>query len=388
MFSRVRDSVEALREFVRDLEPRTLDAADAARLVELFGEAERLGAAGKAIAARRVEETNAWRAGGHRSAAHWLAARAGTAISAAVDTLATARRLDDCPRTAAAFRAGELSEVQAREITQAAVADPAAEQHLLDAAGRDGLQGLRERCRAVRAAAEPDGSERYQRIHRDRHFRHWSDAEGAFCFGGRTTPDAGARLLAGIETHQERIFQAAWKAGRREPTEAYAMDALVALADGPGVAPAAVQVVVDHGALVRGHPEHGERCEIPGIGPIPVATARALATDATMTLVVKKGQDVTQVAHLGRTIPANLRRAIEARDPLCAVPGCDQRHGLEIDHRVPFALGGPASLDNLVRLCRWHHRQKHVEGYMLTGGPGTWNWQPPQHADDLAHAPP
>lgn len=43
---------------------------------------------------------------------------------------------------------------------------------------------------------------------------------------------------------------------------------------------ATVHVVVDHGALTRGSLRDGETCEVPGIGPIPVATARALAEDA------------------------------------------------------------------------------------------------------------
>ena len=59
------------------------------------------------------------------------------------------------------------------------------------------------------------------------------------------------------------------------------------------------------------------------------------------------------------------------------VPGCDVRRGLEIDHVVPFALGGPSTADNLVRLCHWHHRLKTHHGYRLEGGPGTWTWSGP-----------
>ncbi len=39
--------------------------------------------------------------------------------------------------------------------------------------------------------------------------------------------------------------------------------------------------------------------------------------------------------------------------------------GLEIDHIKPFAEGGPASFENLVRLCRRHHHQKTHEGFRL-----------------------
>jgi 5-methylcytosine-specific restriction endonuclease McrA len=39
--------------------------------------------------------------------------------------------------------------------------------------------------------------------------------------------------------------------------------------------------------------------------------------------------------------------------------------GLEIDHIIPFAEGGAASLENLVRLCKRHHLQKTHDGYRL-----------------------
>lgn len=116
-------------------------------------------------------------------------------------------------------------------------------------------------------------------------------------------------------------------------------DALVELAAHEGGPAAMVHVRVDHTALVRGFTEEGEVCEVPGIGPIPVAAARRLADDAILKVLLTDGADIAAVAHLGRTIPARLRTALEARDPVCVVPGCDVRRGLEIDHLVPRAEG-------------------------------------------------
>lgn len=31
----------------------------------------------------------------------------------------------------------------------------------------------------------------------------------------------------------------------------------------------------------------------------------------------------------------------------------------DLDHRVPHAVGGPTRVDNLVPLCRFHHRGRH-----------------------------
>jgi hypothetical protein len=61
-----------------------------------------------------------------------------------------------------------------------------------------------------------------------------------------------------------------------------------------------------------------------------------------------------------------LRQAIEQRDRVCVVPGCGIASGLEIDHLVPFAQGGPTSIDNLQRLCKHHHRLKTTGRATLT----------------------
>jgi hypothetical protein len=96
------------------------------------------------------------------------------------------------------------------------------------------------------------------------------------------------------------------------------------------------------------------------------------------TLVVTDGVDVTTVCTLGRSVPASLKAALVERDRCCVVPGCDATQHLEIDHwRIPFAEGGPASLDNLARLCRHHHTLRTHRGFTLTKEGGTWYWHPP-----------
>ena len=66
-------AVAGLRRVVACFEPGSLDGEAAVRALELFGEMERLAAAGKALAARRVEETRVWQRRGVRSAAHLVA---------------------------------------------------------------------------------------------------------------------------------------------------------------------------------------------------------------------------------------------------------------------------------------------------------------------------
>ena len=68
-----------------------------------------------------------------------------------------------------------------------------------------------------------------------------------------------------------------------------------------------------------------------------------------------------------RAIPAAVRRQVWKRDRGCCsyvdrASGrrCGSRHLLEIDHVVPYALGGSAEPDNLRLLCAAHHRHRHA----------------------------
>jgi hypothetical protein len=70
---RLQEMEAALREIVAGLEPEALSADAAVGLVDTFVSLEKLVAAGKALAARRVAASNLWRGAGERSAAHWLA---------------------------------------------------------------------------------------------------------------------------------------------------------------------------------------------------------------------------------------------------------------------------------------------------------------------------
>jgi hypothetical protein len=114
------------------------------------------------------------------------------------------------------------------------------------------------------------------------------------------------------------------------------------------------------------------------VGPVSVDHARSVLGDALCHLVITNGVDVTTVCSLGRHIPEALRVAIVERDRTCRVPGCHRDLGLEHDHwQVDFAKGGETSLDNLVLLCRHHHRLKTHEGWRLIRHQGEWQFLPP-----------
>jgi hypothetical protein len=237
----------------------------------------------------------------------------------------------------------------------------------LVAASRNGVKGLKTECARVEAAASTDQDERYLSAKARRYVRHRavSDVEGLLEMRGPL--DRTAAVMAALEPWERDQFELARKSDRRELPEALAFDAMVQLADdavagkfagAPGRAPATIVVRVDKTAFDRGRSEPGEVCEIPGVGPIPVSVARTLADDAILKALITDGTDVRSISHLGRTIPARLRTAVEEAYPECAVEECHVDRHLEIDHKQPVADGGRTELANLQRLCAHHHDEK------------------------------
>jgi hypothetical protein len=71
-----------------------------------------------------------------------------------------------------------------------------------------------------------------------------------------------------------------------------------------------------------------------------------------------------------RTVPPAIRTALVVRDRGCAFPGCDRPPSwTDAHHLEHWADGGPTALDNLVLLCRRHHRAVHEGGWRLTRTP-------------------
>ena len=95
---------------------------------------------------------------------------------------------------------------------------------------------------------------------------------------------------------------------------------------------------------------------------VSAETARRLACDAGRVVMTHgaAGQ-VLDVGRKTRTIPPALRRALAARDRRCRFPGCTARR-CDAHHVRHWAHGGATRLDNLVQLCRRHHRAVHEGG--------------------------
>ncbi len=399
-----RAAGEVVKAFVAELEAACYSGADSVSLVTFFTEMERTAVAGKTLAARRVEESNVHLLRGHRSAAELLAAQTGDSLGEAKGLIRLGQQLADQPDLEVAFRDGRLSRRRVALVSDAAKVNPDRERDLVGGAQTDSDASLKERC--LRAKAEgrskEDAERHRRRLHEQRSVRTWTDADGAFCLNAVFAPEAGAELKAALEAQADRQFDGARREGRFETSDAYRADALFALVTGKGIlGPASrgsgpgcvagppgparapdpkvtVSVVVGLETLRRGQVHGGERCDIPGVGPVSVEYVHGLLGEALVELLIADATDVTAVYSAGRHIPRRIYSAVLQRDPRCVVPGCDARLGLENDHWVvDFARGGLASMDNIARLCHHHHLLRTHDGYRLLGGPGEWQWLAP-----------
>ena len=88
----------------------------------------------------------------------------------------------------------------------------------------------------------------------------------------------------------------------------------------------------------------------------------------------------TDLGRSTRTITPAQRRALTIRDGGCVFPGCDHPATWTDAHHITHwgHDHGPTDLDNLISLCRRHHRVAHRTGWTVTLDNTGWtHWTTP-----------
>src|SRR5947207_8115362 len=212
------------------------------------------------------------------------------------------------------------------------------------------------------------------------HYRHSIDAK-AYCEEqseqeinhhlSLSTSESGHLLINGVldpvggaavRTALEPLARKSAEHDDRLPPRRYA-DALVELASAGR--PANIQVTATIETL-KGLAGPGA-AETEFSLPISSVAVQRMACDCSVTRVLLSQESL--VMDVGRAKPivsSSLRRALQVRDGHCRWPGCE-RTASKCDghHLVHWVNGGPTELDNLVLLCRRHHRMVHESGWQL-----------------------
>jgi hypothetical protein len=120
-----------------------------------------------------------------------------------------------------------------------------------------------------------------------------------------------------------------------------------------------------------GHPCRPGRCHLEDGPAIAPAIAQLIACDATIsTMTHDTDGTILNVGRRTRKVPPAIRRAVRERDGArCGFPGCNSRR-VDLHHIIWWSSGGHTSLDNLMNLCRSHHRLVHARACIITRHPG------------------
>lgn len=312
---------------------------------------------------------------GFGSCATWLAWRCSITPRAAREQLRVARSLRELPRIRAAFGAGLLTYSKVRALTR--VAEPETEPELLEIARHATAAQLERVLRGYRKAIAPDAAA--DTASRRRLTTQWED-DGSLTVRANLPPEEAALFLRGLDHARDELRSDARAAAaegdpaepgvrREQPDRA---DALVALAESSlthGIAAASggdrnqVVVHIDLDALTGSDDDAAASL---AEGPaLPAETVRRLGCDAAIVSLVERDGEPLSVGRKTRSIPPALARALRRRDGGCRFPGCGCERFVDAHHVHHWAHGGATSLDNLLLLCRRHHRLVHEGGFTV-----------------------
>jgi len=108
------------------------------------------------------------------------------------------------------------------------------------------------------------------------------------------------------------------------------------------------------------------RCELDNGPSLAPDTVRRIACDSSLLRITEdKAGNPLDIGRKTRAVPPAMRRALKARDGGCRFPGCSHHRFVDAHHIRHWANGGDTSIDNLLTLCRRHHRLVHKGGFGL-----------------------
>ena len=323
----------------------------------------------------RFDDGAGWAGSGTFGTKGWLHYKANLSHSAASDQLEVARQLGSLPETKEAFAEGEISYTHTAMIARTAEKlgdklDANAESILVNAAKELDPLRLRRLILVLRHQLDADAVLEVANEAHERRFLSLSQTlDGVFYLNGRLDPEDGATL----QTALNALSGPPSRGDQRTPKQRRA-DALVELArqqlDGGELPEVGGQrphlsVIAEMSTLARqpGSPP----AELEWGEPIPAETARRLACDAAITPILRGSEsDQPRADRTTRSVPGSKRKALTVRDRGCRFPGCDRPPAwTDAHHLHHWADGGSREMENLVLLCRRHHRMVHEEGWQL-----------------------
>jgi Domain of unknown function (DUF222)/HNH endonuclease len=379
-------STHALGEDLVDLR-RTIDRLEAESLRRLH----------------RFHRERGAQAEGGGTTVSWLRRACGMTAKAAAYRVHLARTLGEMPATLDSARAGRASFSNVAMIAHLAE-DVGIEQLrpyepiLVGAAETLEPRAMHTLTQVTRLRLDPDGV-----LGDDNHAheQRWFECEqtygGVFVLRGELDAEGGAVVKTAIDALSHGLSREETRSASQRRADALVELAALQLRCGDhrnvhGQRPHLTLTV--SAETLRGDADAAP-AELSGVGPIHAETARRIACDAVRTVVtvapvaVGAGADASpwtalrppvlplSVGRSTRIIPASLRTALTLRDQGCRFPGCDRPPAWTDGHHIIHWPDGPTELENLVSLCRPHHRRVHEQGWRIHIADGIAVVEPP-----------
>jgi len=338
------------------------------------------------------DQNEGWSGPGIKSCAHWLNWKCGMSLGSARERVRVARVLPELPGISAAFCEGKVSYSKVRAMTRVATAKN--EAALLQVALSGTATHVETQVRLYRKTKRIEALEEENLRHGHRELSWYIDDDDYWVFKGRFTPEQGALLQKALEAAGDQLFDEQQYVPEEvsgevsdnvpldrttpEPVSQQRADALARVVEGylagvnndqSGGDRYMVNIHTDIETLKQDGT--GAESEIEDRGHVPAETSRRIACDCSIVHWHEGKQDEPlNIGRKTRSIPPAIRRALKRRDQGCRFPGCTCHRFVDAHHIQHWADGGETSMDNLVLLCRTHHRLVHEAGYgvqMLAG---------------------
>ncbi len=336
------------------------------------------------------DENEGWSGPGILSCAHWLNWKCGMSMGPARERVRVARALPMLPAISAAFCTGRVSYSKVRAMTR--VATPENEMALLHVALHGTASHVETQVRLYRRVKRIEALEEENLRHGHRELSWYIDDDGYWVFKGRFTAEQGAMLQKALEAAGDQLFEEQQNvpavvtaeidrsipldSTSPEPVSQKRADALARVVE--GFLAAAGRGQTGNGQtggdkyMINIHTEVetlkddgiGAEAELEDHGHVPAETCRRLACDCARVHWHEDHQgEPLDIGRKTRSIPPAIRRALTRRDQGCRFPGCTCARFVDAHHIQHWADGGETTMDNLVLLCRTHHRLVHEAGY-------------------------
>jgi uncharacterized protein DUF222/HNH endonuclease len=348
---------------------------------------------------REFDQQGLWQLPGLCSCAHWLSWQCGINVHTGREKIRVAHALADLPLISEAFRLGKVSYSKVRVMTR--VARPDNEEYLMQIARYGTASHMETLIRGYRYSKKLNEKDTAEKQFKTRSLNYRWEEDGSLTFKGRLPAEVGAMLIKAIDSAVEHVDRGEANTDSTwEPIETRRADALAEMTEsyletGPAHSSSAdryqVMVHVSAETLPSGQDkqtdqldqtdqsERGDQTGVPaGTSPNPdeecshiengpgisVETSRRICCDSSVSRILEDEEgEPLSIGRKSRVIPPAMRRALKARDKICRFPGCTHQYCIDGHHIQHWADGGETSLENLVQLCRFHHRLIHEGGF-------------------------